>query len=125
MDEMIPRINTDLLLNHMSKLAKIVIRDLDKSKILLNPIKLSIIRILFVYSSFPSFKIREMLEISWGKFSANISSLLKQGYISTNVEFFNESPTQVLQIEHFGRIKFLELREIMKGIFDLELSYSL
>lgn len=125
MDEIIPRINTDLLLNHMSKPAKIVIRDLDKSKILLNPIKLSIIKILFVYSSFPSFKIREMLEISWGKFSANISSLLKQGYISTNVEFFKESPTQVLQIEHFGRIKFLELREVMNCIFDLELSYSL
>ncbi|OLS29043.1 MAG: hypothetical protein HeimC2_02380 [Candidatus Heimdallarchaeota archaeon LC_2] len=94
--------------------------ELKKYKFLLNPIRLSIIKYLHKYTSYPAYMIRDTLEVSWGKFSSHVNSLINKGYISVQEEFHDESPTRVLYIEHLGNKEYIELRKVLKRLFDLE-----
>ena len=93
--------------------------ELKKFKFLLNPIRLSIIKHLHTYSSYPAFMIRDALEVSWGKFSSHVNSLIDKGYISVQEEFHDGSPTRVLYREYLGSNEYVELREALKRLFEL------
>lgn len=93
--------------------------ELKKYKFLLNPIRLSIVKLLYTYSSYPAFMIRDILQISWGKFSSHVNSLIDKGYISVQEEFHEGSPTRVLYIEHLGSNEYLELQDVLKRLFEL------
>lgn len=83
-------------------------------KFLLNPVKLSIVKILINHNQFPSAELRSMLGISWGKFSTHVDSLIKEGLIVSEKEFMDNKPRTLLFIEQKGRTYFQELRNILK-----------
>ncbi|MHA2276941.1 MAG: winged helix-turn-helix transcriptional regulator, partial [Candidatus Kariarchaeaceae archaeon] len=56
-------------------------KQLMEFKFLLNPVKLSIVKILLNHNRFPSAQLRSMLGVSWGKFSTHVDSLVKEGVI--------------------------------------------
>ncbi len=93
--------------------------ELKKYKFLLNPIRLSIIKLLYMYSSYPAFMIRDILQISWGKFSSHVNSLINKGYISVQEEFHEGSPTRVLYMEYLGSNTYLELQDVLKRLFEM------
>ncbi|MHA2338580.1 MAG: right-handed parallel beta-helix repeat-containing protein [Candidatus Hodarchaeales archaeon] len=94
--------------------------ELQKFKFLLNPIKLAVIKVLYQYSSYPAYIVRELLQISWGKFSSHTKSLIEKGYISSQEEFYDGSPTRILRIERLGRIEYQELRDVLKRLFEID-----
>lgn len=98
---------------------ELVPTELISYKFLLNPIKLSIIKMLHTYSSYPAYMVREILQISWGKFSSHVNSLIDKGYIRAQEEFYEGSPTKILRIEFLGTTKYQELREILKKMFEI------
>ena len=63
--------------------------------------------------------VRDMLEVSWGKFSSHVNSLIDKGYISVQEEFYDGSPTRILYIEKSGNNTYLELKDVLKQVFDL------
>ena len=83
-------------------------------KFLLNPVKLSIIKILINHNQFASAELRSMLGISWGKFSTHVDSLIKEGLITSEKEFVDNKPRTLLFIEQKGRTYFQELRSVLK-----------
>lgn len=92
--------------------------ELTNYKFLLNPIRLSIIKMLHTHYSYPAYMLRESLQISWGKFSSHVSALIEKGYISTQEGFYEGSPKRILRIELFGINSYMELREILLQLFD-------
>ena len=89
-------------------------KQLMEYKFLLNPVKLSIVKILMNHEKFPSAKLRSMLGISWGKFSTHVDSLIKEGLIISEKEFVDNKPRTLLLVEQKGRVYFKELRNILK-----------
>ncbi|OLS29027.1 MAG: hypothetical protein HeimC2_02220 [Candidatus Heimdallarchaeota archaeon LC_2] len=89
-------------------------QQLMKYKFLLNPVKLSIVKILINHNKFPSAQLRTMLGISWGKFSTHVDSLVKEGLILSEKEFIDNKPRTLLFIEQKGRLYFQELRNVLK-----------
>lgn len=83
-------------------------------KFLLNPVKLSIVKILINHNQFASAELRSMLGISWGKFSTHVDSLIKEGLITSEKEFVDNKPRTLLFIEQKGRTYFQELKSVLK-----------
>ncbi|MCE7736308.1 MAG: hypothetical protein GPJ54_15615 [Candidatus Heimdallarchaeota archaeon] len=83
-------------------------------KFLLNPVKLSIVKILINHNQFASAELRSMLGISWGKFSTHVDSLIKEGLITSEKEFVDNKPRTLLFIEQKGRTYFQELKGVLK-----------
>lgn len=96
-----------------------VVVNLMEYKFLLNPIRLSIIGYLIDLDVYPAFRLREILQISWGQFTAQIARLIEKGYISSTLDFYEGSPTKFLSIESIGIQEFNQLRTLLKGILYL------
>ncbi len=90
--------------------------ELLKFKFLMNPVRLGVIGLLFKYSDYQQSEIRKALDISWGQFSAHVTSLEKEGYISISNQFIEGNTTKILFLKEKGRIQFRELRKILKSI---------
>lgn len=101
------------------EIQELIPSELNNHKFLLNPIRLSIIKMLHTHYSYPAYMLRESLQISWGKFSSHVSALIEKGYISSVEEFYEGSPKRILRIELFGENSYMELREILLHIFDV------
>ncbi len=86
-------------------------------KVLLHPVRLTIIKILYDNNSMLSSDLRKMLEISWGKFSQHVKNLENNGFIISKREFIDNSPQNRLYIEERGRTHFFELQDILLKIF--------
>jgi tetratricopeptide (TPR) repeat protein len=89
-------------------------KQLMEYKFLLNPVKLSIVKILLNHNRFPSAQLRSMLGVSWGKFSTHVDSLVKEGVIRSEKEFVDEKPRTLLTLEQKGYSYFEELRNLLK-----------
>ncbi|MFV2015361.1 MAG: transcriptional regulator [Candidatus Heimdallarchaeota archaeon] len=90
--------------------------DLLKFKFLMNPVRLGVIGLLYKYSDYQQADIRKALDISWGQFSAHIMALEKEGYISITNQFIDNKAVKMLFLTERGRIKFRDLRRILKSI---------
>ncbi|MHA2029556.1 MAG: transcriptional regulator [Candidatus Kariarchaeaceae archaeon] len=84
---------------------------------LLNPIRLVIIRILHDNDQVTSSELRKIMNISWGKFTSHIDTLIERGYINSSQHFINGSPKRVFYIEPIGRSAFLALKHITCNLF--------
>ncbi|MHA2098853.1 MAG: transcriptional regulator [Candidatus Kariarchaeaceae archaeon] len=89
-------------------------KQLMEFKFLLNPVKLSIVKILLNHNRFPSAQLRSMLGVSWGKFSTHVDSLVKEGVIRSEKEFVDDKPRTLLSLEPKGYSYFEELRNLLK-----------
>jgi parallel beta-helix repeat protein len=86
---------------------------------LLNPVRLSLIKLLYDNHGYPSYLAREELGTTWGKFTTHLNVLLKKELITAKEEFIQGSPKRVLYLSPKGRGQFLELRRVMQRMFDL------
>jgi hypothetical protein len=86
---------------------------------LLQPVRLSLIKLLYDNLNYPSYMAREELGVSWGKYTTHLNVLLKKGLVTAQEEFIQGSPKRILYLSSEGRIQFLELRRVLQRMFDL------
>ncbi|OLS17097.1 MAG: hypothetical protein HeimC2_36890 [Candidatus Heimdallarchaeota archaeon LC_2] len=89
-------------------------------KFILNPVRLTILKLLIDYTTYPSYLVREILGISWGSFSGHIEVLVKNNLIISKEEFIDGSPKQVLYLEVQGITIYNKLQQLLKKMFDLK-----
>lgn len=95
---------------------EIIPPELLKFKYLLNPVRLGIMKILFDYTQIVSSELRDLIGISWGKFTPHIDSLVDKGMISSSSDFVDGKPRKILYLEDKGRYQFMELQGILRKI---------
>lgn len=94
--------------------------ELKQYKFILNPIRLSIINALYDLHSYPAYLLREMIRVSWGNFGSHIEALTKKGFIATRDEFIDGSVKQIIYLEDLGLQHYVELKTVLKKLFDFE-----
>ncbi|MHA2251175.1 MAG: transcriptional regulator [Candidatus Kariarchaeaceae archaeon] len=87
--------------------------DILNFKFLLNPIRLTITKLLYENVTLSSIEIRDLLQISWGTYSTHFKALKKNGYISATDEFRDGSLVQVLTLQQKGISEFSELTDLL------------
>jgi parallel beta-helix repeat protein len=90
--------------------------ELLKFKFLLNPVRLGILKILYDYTQIAAYELRDLIGISWGKFTPHIDSLINKGLISSSSDFIQGKPRKIIYIEERGRARFMELQIILQKI---------
>lgn len=91
--------------------------ELMKFKVLLHPVRLTMIKILHDNISMLSSDLRKELGITWGKHYQHIKNLESNGLIISKREFNEDSPQNRLYLEERGRAHFFELQDIILKIF--------
>ncbi len=94
--------------------------ELLKYTVLLNPVRLGVIKILSTHTQYQQSEVRKHLGVSWGKFTSHINALEKAGFVSTSETFVDAKPMKMLYLEELGRIRFRELGLILKSIIQSE-----
>ena len=94
--------------------------ELLKYKVLLNPVRLGLIKILSTHNQYQQSEMRKHLGVSWGKFTSHINALEKAGFITTSEAFVDAKAMKMLYLEERGRIQFRELGQLLKSIIQQE-----
>ncbi|MHA2101207.1 MAG: transcriptional regulator, partial [Candidatus Kariarchaeaceae archaeon] len=90
--------------------------ELLKFKFLLNPVRLGILKILYDCTQIAAYELRDLIGISWGKFTPHIDSLIDKGLVSSSSDFIDGKPRKVIFIEEVGRSQFIELQRILRKV---------
>ena len=91
-------------------------REITKHQFLLNPVRLSIMKILSENTNYESSDIRKELGISWGKYTSHLTAMEKEGYISSQTDFVESNTRKIIQAEAKGLNAFEDLKQILYGL---------
>jgi DNA-binding MarR family transcriptional regulator len=83
-------------------------------KFLLNPIRLSIVKVLDTYFRYPAAELRKLLHIPWGTFNDHVEALSKKGYIETKKEFIDQNALNVLYFTSSGASEYSTLKGLLQ-----------
>lgn len=85
---------------------------------LMNPIRLSIMKLLYKNFSLTSVEIKNELSISWGDYANHINSLEKRYFVSIQTEFRDAAQCQVVYLEELGRREYATLIDLLQGFLE-------
>ncbi|MCH8905825.1 MAG: tetratricopeptide repeat protein [Candidatus Heimdallarchaeota archaeon] len=85
-------------------------------KFLLNPVRLSIVKILNSYYRYPAAELRKLLGIPWGTFNDHLEALSKKGFIESQKEFIKETPRNILYLTSAGESEYSSLKSILRSV---------
>ena len=108
---------------------KVVLTDIPlemfQYKFLMNPVRLAIIKMLYVYEKLTSVQIKTSLEISWSDYHTNIRALQSKSYVSVKEEFDEEQLRQFVYIEKNGRQDYQSLVKLLQQFSNDPLSLDI
>lgn len=82
-------------------------------KFLMNPVRLSICKVLKENVEIASRELRDTLGLSWGDFSTHITALKKRGFIHSYSKFEDGMEKQYMSLEPEGEKRFSELVDLL------------
>ncbi|MHA2030408.1 MAG: transcriptional regulator, partial [Candidatus Kariarchaeaceae archaeon] len=85
-------------------------------KFLLNPIRLSIVKVLNKYFRYPAADLRKLLVIPWGTFNDHVTALSKKGFIELKREFLEENPRNILYITSSGVSEYMGVKSKLTSL---------
>lgn len=80
---------------------------------MMNPIRLSICKVLKENVEIASRELRDTLGLSWGDFSTHITALKKRGFIHSYSKFEDGMEKQYMSLEPEGEKRFSELVDLL------------
>ncbi|MHA1974307.1 MAG: tetratricopeptide repeat protein [Candidatus Hodarchaeales archaeon] len=89
--------------------------ELTKFKVMLNPIRLALIKLLYHNYKLPASELREMIGITWGSWQKHLQVLEKEGLVRTNREFINTRPRVMVSLNEEGNKIYSRLQKVLKS----------
>ena len=90
--------------------------ELIKYQELLKPVRFGILSLLNHYTRYVSADIRDVLKISWGKYTSHLNALEKEEMVVTETEFVDNNPRKIIQITPKGISEFNLLSTILQEL---------
>ncbi|MCE7737529.1 MAG: hypothetical protein GPJ54_21745 [Candidatus Heimdallarchaeota archaeon] len=115
------------IVNHddlSDELKKAIPDKLLEYKFLMNPVRLSICKLLIDSVDLPSKNIKEALDVSWDNFGTHSKALRDEGLVETYSKFVDGIESQIIRITPEGEKSYNELIGILQELFDNNYLYS-
>lgn len=91
-------------------------KKLQEFKIILNPVRLALVKILYQNFKMPASELRELVGISWGSWSTHIQTLEKAGIIESKRVFIDQKPRVVVSLKSEGSDQYIKLKKALLTI---------
>ncbi|MHA1974806.1 MAG: transcriptional regulator, partial [Candidatus Hodarchaeales archaeon] len=89
---------------------------LQEFKIILNPVRLALIKILYQNFKMQASELKNLLGISWGAWSSHIQALEKAGIIESKRVFIEQKPRVVISLKSEGSSQYISLKKVLLAI---------
>ena len=99
-------------------------KELSEYQFLLNPIRLSIVKLLFDNMQLTSVELRDELDLTWNEYYTHTSALFKKGYIKITDQFISGKKRQIMILEPYGAEQFNKLTELLHVFLDNTKDYK-
>lgn len=117
---LIDKIINEMYFNLQNEEQTIPVADIPQNllefKVLLNPVRLAMTKILYRNFKLTAAELRELVGISWGSYSSHKNALEKAGIITSFEEFVDETPRVMITLRAEGVTKYIKLKEALKAI---------
>ena len=93
--------------------------DLIKYRFIMHPVRLTMLKLLYLENNLSSTEIKHLLDISWGVYGTHIKSLKERGFIITE-EIFDDAGalTNIVRLTELGQSEYEDLLKLLREFID-------
>jgi hypothetical protein len=95
----------------MDEVTKNSVKDLQRFKIFLHPVRLSIMNIISRYFSIPRARLEKIVGGNRANFTTNLTKLLDEQILNSEIQFIEGKPRTVIHLNQNGSMLYNEFKE--------------